>query len=220
MSKLPVQHLGNISCEQVVIVPDLTADPNGFQLPSYAEDPGAEANNPGCILYNSTTQTVDVCLNNQTYSSLAFAGAATAYGGAQDADDGAPFAVSSGVWTPITSDIQSLPCNLVTPASNFALTFNGTSTIPMQVIYNTSLSQDQANNSIYISLFLNGELYTNGGKSVVQLIDGVAANTHVSLNLSTIIMMNPGDQVQAALTLVGTSGNVTPSYVQFYISQL
>lgn len=77
MSKDPIQYIGNIQPEQVIIVPDPEADPKGFGFPVYATAPDAGDNVPGSAVFNSSTNKIEVARNDQTYVALAFEGAST-----------------------------------------------------------------------------------------------------------------------------------------------
>lgn len=144
-----------------------------------------------------------------------------AFGGAQDTNTNTALAVTNGTWATLVAPTQPLPANLFTVGSNFTLTFNGaTASTPVQVTLNVSLSQDQATNTILITLFKNGSLYSNGVYDVLQRTDAVLLNNNVSMSLSTTLLMSPGDYIQPAVTLVGSSGNIAQRAVQFMATQL
>jgi len=63
----PVTQLGNVIVAQLAIVPNPADEPAGLLLPVYANDPANTAV-PGALIYNSTTDTLDVCRNDKSWT--------------------------------------------------------------------------------------------------------------------------------------------------------
>ncbi len=75
MSKDPIFSMGNVHVEQLTVIPDPDADPYGTRLPVYATAPDPATNDPGTVIFNSTTNSVEVARNDGTYLPLSFDGA-------------------------------------------------------------------------------------------------------------------------------------------------